>query len=211
MIGTCPLLAAWPFADLVIAAPDTGHGMAGGDGPGMRRGGQGGGISVCAWQQCRLADTCPMLRKGGVLWCRDLERLKRDGAAMANLRQIVAQTEDGFQPFRMDDDLVISQFVRLVAGHRFALCAQFDRVQQVAGALETPAPAPPAPAPPPPRKSPAPSPVMAPTAEVSSFPPTHDAAAQAAALVEAALTGEPFCEECEKARKEQAAAPGPGD
>jgi len=38
--------------------------------------------------------------------------------------------------------------------------------------------------------------------EPEGFPPNHDQAAQAQALQRAAISGAPFCEECEKARQE---------
>jgi len=40
--------------------------------------------------------------------------------------------------------------------------------------------------------------------EPESFPPNHDQAAQAQALQRAAISGVPFCEECERARQELA-------
>ena len=204
MSGTHTPLAAWPFADMVVAAPETSLAPVANHCAAPHADLLGRGIAACPGRQCRRRDDCPRYRAGGIVWRADLPRLKLDVAAMSDLRWFVARTAPGLEVSRLDDEAVLRQFIRLLDTDRLPICAGFERVERVARAPDK---APPSPEPPPrpPRKAPAPSPVMAATPEPATFRPHQDPVAQAATLVQAARSGVPFCEECAKASRQAAA------
>jgi hypothetical protein len=136
-------------------------------------------------------------------------RFRFDQPAIRTLREVFLNVVPSRSFSGQSDDEVIEQLAWMLMTRRLTvwkrplegLALSYVGVKRTS----TPRPAPAAPPAPPPRAAPAPPPK-----EDSNL----DAAAQAAALREAARDGVPFCEECEKQRKaarqeEQAAAPAP--
>ncbi len=142
-----------------------------------------------------------------------LSPLLRDGMAMAALRADWLPFAGDQALSRLDDQQLLDAIGGALATGRLRLCpgaaAEPEAETQAepegerqAITTSTPPPAPPAPAraaPPPPSAAPPPPP-PAPPPE-----PEIDAAAQTAVLLAAARDGVPFCEECEKARREREA------
>jgi hypothetical protein len=160
-------------------------------------------LSVCAWHQCTTPDHCAQPGYRGLTRQADLQHFKGDSVAMGRLRELVRQPELGLQVSLMSDDQVIEQFTRLLDLGRWRLCQQIatqawapapgvDRIE-AEPQREIPR-----------RQAPAPRPVVN-VPESTLFPPQHDQAAQANTLIEAANDGVPFCEECEKPRKQKGA------
>ena len=126
-----------------------------------------------------------------------------DDADAGRLRWYAAGLHDGTDWWRLDDAQVKEQLaaaldegrLRTGLGEKVVL-RPLDQLQPV------PLPAPPAPA-----SSPRAAPAPAPAAPIeTTFTPNLDIAAQVAVLVQAAQDGVPFCEECERTKRERAEA-----
>jgi hypothetical protein len=134
----------------------------------------------------------------------DLHRLKGDSMAMEKLRQLVRQSEFGLQVSLMSEDQVIDTFTHMLDSGRWRLC------QQIETKSWTPAPGVDRTEAEPqrviPRRQPVAPPPVVNVPESTTFLGSHDPVAQAMALLESAVTGVPFCEECEKLRKQKAAS-----
>ena len=132
-----------------------------------------------------------------------LDRQVLDDADAARLRWYAAGLHDGTDWWRLDDAQLKEQLaaaldqgrLRTGQGEKVRL-RPLDQLQPV------PQPAAAAPA-----ASPRAAPAPAPAAPVeTTFAPNLDVAAQVAVLVQAAQDGVPFCEECERAKRERAEA-----
>lgn len=119
-----------------------------------------------------------------------LAGFKADPVAMAGLRHLLAERDWLHTPSRMNDDDVLKAVAALLA--RGELVAGLEWKPRVSAPVEPGAAD--APASPAPSREPA-----AGEPEPNTFGASHDGAAQAAALIAAAETGVPFCEECERA------------
>jgi len=133
-----------------------------------------------------------------------LDRQIIDDADAGQLRWYAAGLHEGTDWWRLDDAQVKDQLaaaldegrLRTGQGAKVEL-RPLDQLQPV------PLPALPAPA-----SSPRAAPAPAPAAPVeTTFAPNLDVAAQVAVLLQAARDGVPFCEECERAKRERAAPP----
>ena len=124
---------------------------------------------------------------------RFLDDFKGDPASMAQLRSLLAEHSGAEDLWRIPDEQVLQRAGRLLVGRELLVGIEWrGRLPAVATEDQPPAQAA-APAPP------------APATEVedpATFSSTHDGATQAAALRNAAATGMPFCEECERAARE---------
>lgn len=138
--------------------------------------------------------------------------------AMASLRRFAVVLAGGAALDRLDDHAVLAVLGEAVATGRLHLCrSQAGAEASAEGSPESPVDfgvaskqteitGAPAPAPPAPRMAAAPRPPPPPPpAPPADAAPEIDAAAQAATLREAARSGVPFCEECERARAARAA------
>lgn len=115
-------------------------------------------------------------------------RLKSNPAAMNTIRRML-----GTAPGESDEQL-LEKLSRLVESGRVLIgMHQSNYGGIIAGVDEA--------VPPENRPAMAQSSAPAPVVEEETFPPTHDPVVQAAALRQAAKTGVPFCEECEKRKK----------
>jgi len=139
----------------------------------------------------------------------DLARLATDSDAMRKIRSLVYQAEHGHGVHRACDHKIIERFCWLLEFGRWRICS-------IRCVSTPPAPATRGSSPPPPQQQrPAPtsrSSASAPVAsepEATTFPANHEAAAQAAVLIAAAESGAPFCEECEKLRRQNSPAGQP--
>ncbi len=160
-------------------------------------------VWVCKGNRSAKCDACARHRHGGQDSLRDLSLLKTDPTAMMNIRELVRGSDDGRRINRMSNNDIIERFEHLLRFNYWRICAP--------ELIEPPAPIVVAGndvaprqelAPPTPRRAPPPPPPPV-RPDSPTFPPRHDAAAQAGALVEAAQSGVPFCEECEKLRQQQ--------
>ncbi len=140
-----------------------------------------------------------------------LHRFTFDAAVLAVFRGVLAEELSPAQVMHLNDQALLSQVAqRLVTGGLKILCRNRQvfkksgakvtggptpRQAEAARKAEQPAQPAPTPAPPPPEAEESPPPAAA---DASA------ALAQAATLKKAAEEGEPFCEECEKARQQQA-------
>ena len=122
---------------------------------------------------------------------RLLRGLNHDGATLSALRSLLPA---GASFARLTPNAALRRLAELlrcgavvVHRRRYARTAYFLENERGSAAPSVPAP--------PPRQ------IV--VEELDTFPPTHDAAAQANALKAAAQAGVPFCEECEKARLRQ--------
>jgi hypothetical protein len=127
----------------------------------------------------------------------DMGHVLADDVGREQLRRHAANLSDGADYSRVDDHGVLVQVVATILSR--TLGAAQAPAQAIKFRLTTKPAASPAPssAPARPRASEAPAPSVA--------EPEVDVHAQVAVLQQAAKDGTPFCEECEKARKQQAA------
>jgi hypothetical protein len=121
-----------------------------------------------------------------------LAGFKADPVAMAGLRRLLAERDWLHTPARMSDDDVLKAVAALLS--RGELVAGVEWKPRVAAPVQPGAAS--AAASPAPSREPA-----ADEPEPNTFEASHDGAAQAAALIAAAETGVPFCEECERAAR----------
>jgi hypothetical protein len=129
-----------------------------------------------------------------------LSRFRGDVSAMNKLRHFASHLS-GMDVSRGGDERVLATVAAAFASGRIHLAGAPVRRSTLSGPGAEIAPEPPAPAPPPRAAA-----SSAPPNEPSMFDPDFDAAAQAAVLKEASESGVPFCEECERRRREAAAA-----
>jgi hypothetical protein len=129
-----------------------------------------------------------------------LRELLNDAAAMARIRRLLI--EDSFQDLVgwSDHDVIDLLARRVVSGRLTIVSSDARRPPAIPAATRLVTAPAPAPAPVQARTS-APAPRPEPQAPAPAIP---NAAAQAAALSEAARDGTPFCEECAKYRAEEA-------
>lgn len=159
-------------------------------GEGLRLGRQ----AWCRWHECRGC-VGPLQFQGHDAAVRWLQGTGNSPSAMADLRRALASAGGDFGLSRATDREVISRLASLIVSHRVQVC----------GAA---VPAPDAPLDPPPSpyaEGPAPEAVAQP-APPPQEEPELDVAAIVAGMVAAAAQGIPFCEECERAREQQAQA-----
>lgn len=115
-------------------------------------------------------------------------QLRRSSDACSAMRRILAPRVDASQ---LDDKNLVKTVLKLVENGSLILTWHSRRLYAPhVPEAETPVEAPP----------PVPQQTRAAEEEPEGFPEDHDQAAQAQALQQAAKTGAPFCEECEKAR-----------
>ena len=126
---------------------------------------------------------------------------------MAKLRRLVHEIGGASQIRLLSDHQVIGILNHLLDTGRLRICQLAEAVSQVSSSVSSVAP-PKETEPPsssaPRRQSAAPPPPVADEPDNSSFTSNHDPQAQALALQEASQAGTPFCEECEKLRKQNA-------
>jgi hypothetical protein len=123
-----------------------------------------------------------------------LGQFKSDAAAMADLRRLLGERDWLASPGRLSDDEVLAAVARLLGSGELVAAVEWKpRIS----APQLPDSAP---------EAPAPSRESSPQQEQESdtFGPGHDGAQQAAALVAASQSGAPFCEECERAKQQEA-------
>lgn len=126
-----------------------------------------------------------------------LNGFRSDAAAMAALRRVASS---GGTLSYVDDDAVIRQVAAMISSGKLVI-ARDVVVTGISLPAETPAPV----------ERPAAAPPKKETSrEAADDGPTfrsgHDGASQAASLRAASESGVPFCEECERARREREAA-----
>ena len=131
---------------------------------------------------------------------RFLRAFQGDPVAMIRLRHIAAQFS-GMSFERMGDVELMRYLSRALTTGRIQLGGVVERRATFVDADEELPPAPPAPS----RAAASSTPARTPS-EPSMFDANFDAGAQAAALRQAAVSGVPFCEECERRRRERAAS-----
>jgi hypothetical protein len=136
-----------------------------------------------------------------------LRRFQKDRMVMSELRAQLSRAGLDAQLGSADDNRVLQEVAVRLSSGEFQVCAESSHPFQTAVASVTPTDpeaeaaaeilnAPPAPTPTPaPKPEPAPAPTLAGDA---------DAAMIAEVLKQAAQTGAPFCEECQKAKQAQA-------
>lgn len=136
-----------------------------------------------------------------------LRRFQKDRLVMSELRAQLSRAGLDSQLWSADDNRVLQEVAVRLSSGEFQVCAESSHPFQTAVASVTPVDpeaqeaaeilnAPPAPAPTPaPKPEPAPAPTLAESA---------DAVMIAEVLKQAAQTGAPFCEECQKAKQAQA-------
>jgi hypothetical protein len=161
---------------------------------------------LCSWSQCTGCDS--LVRAGDPTAARQwMGRFIGDETAMARLRLQAISTGVDAVPAMLDDHALAD---RIEAG----ICSGSMRVCGAAAALQlyglvlvkapAAAPAPPAAAPAP--TAPRAAPVAPPPPVETTFGSDLDVAAQVAVLVQASVSGVPFCAECAKAAAKRAAA-----
>ncbi|MCY2987102.1 MAG: hypothetical protein NTY19_04440, partial [Planctomycetota bacterium] len=139
----------------------------------------------------------------GWLYQCDLTRLKTNAVAMVRIRDFVRRAEQGYCVALANDDELFEQFSRLLDSNRWRICSLVSVDQPTTHAeVESQCPSFDEPSPPT-RQTAPPPPVAQADSDNSTFPSNHDATAQTLALVEAAQSGVPFCEECAKLRLSQ--------
>jgi hypothetical protein len=132
-----------------------------------------------------------------------LRRFRTSSAAMGNLRQFVWKCSGSPDLSRVDDNRILEQAASWVASGEAVVGFRMLLHGGGGGGEEAPArpqPAAAAAAPRPSRDARELEP------DPATFPPSHDAAMQAQALIAAAQTGVPFCLECEIARLQRSLA-----
>ncbi len=132
-----------------------------------------------------------------------LDRQVIDDVDASQLRLYALGQRDGTDWSRLDDTQVKEQLAAALDSGRLrtGVGAQVDL--RGLGQVLPPAPPPRAPAP---ASSPRPAPVAPPPPVETTFALDVDVAAQVAVLVQAAQDGVPFCEECERAKRQRAEA-----
>lgn len=153
--------------------------------------------------RCQQGDFRSWHPHGGQLYQCDLTRLKTNAVAMVRIRDFVRQAEHGYCVAMANDDELLEQFSRLLDSNRWRICSLVSVDQPTTHAeVESQCPSFDEPSPPT-RQTAPPPPVAQADSDNSTFPTNHDATAQTLALVEAAQSGVPFCEECAKLRLSQ--------
>ena len=169
-------------------------------------------LSVCQWHECQNPELCFQHCVGRTALQGDYKiALNRDALAMAKLRRLVLESGEGRQICLLSDHQVIGIFNHLLGTGRLRICRLAEAVSQVSSPVSSVAPpkeTEPPPSSAPRRQSSAPPSVVAVADEPenTTFTSNHDPQAQAEALQEASQAGTPFCEECEKLRKQNAAS-----
>jgi hypothetical protein len=130
---------------------------------------------------------------------RFLQTLIPTRSGLGSLRRFASADASGGLS-AMDDETLRGTIATWIATGQAALAFRYPLRGTTVDKEEIAAPAP-APAGQPVRESASPEP------EGPTFDPDHDAAAQANALVAAAQSGVPFCEECERAPQAQSRQP----
>lgn len=131
-----------------------------------------------------------------------IEPLFSAGGDRDRLRQMVASFTDT-DVWREDDDSLRSELARLLLSRRLWLMRRRPLAVRAAGASPQPMLQTSAMTPSMMRERPSAAPAAAPPAEIDPFQ-LLDQDAQALVLLRAALQGVPFCEECERLKKERA-------
>ncbi len=157
--------------------------------------------AMCEWHQCSGCESPlqPGEFEAARIWLRGL--LLNDGQG-ANLRAIAYQGIDRAGLTHRSVVEVVDELAWKISSGQIKVCQRQREVDDPATVVGPLAPrAAPAPAPSSSRSRSAP--VAPPPPEPTTMPRNVDAAAVAAVLTEAAKSGAPFCEVCEKARVER--------
>lgn len=160
-------------------------------------------IALCEWHECTGCPEMPFGRNRESTG-RWLAQLLTDDARRAVVREMVHGTGDGLGLANASTEQVVDQLVDSIASGRLRVCGKLGVQPHETPMSLVMAMAPPGPAPAPvARSSSAPAAAAAPEAATL---PLIDAPAMAAVLVAAAEDGVPFCEICEKNKRERQAA-----
>ncbi len=184
--------------------------------------------ALCRPEECKGCDAVTTIERDPYVARLVLSPLLRDGMAMANLRADWLPVSGDQALSRLDDQQLLDAIGGALATGRLRLCPGTVAAEGEAGAEDgndakakaaaaaesegerqamptsasAPSPPPRPVAPAPPTAAAPPPPAPPPVVEIEI-----DAAAMTAVLLAAARDGVPFCEECEKARKEREAQP----
>jgi hypothetical protein len=158
---------------------------------------------ACVWSAC--AGCTPALRAGDASAARRwVEQAMADPHTALRLRLAAAELPEAAQPLRHDGAALAAVLSAAIFSGALRVCGVAQPVKLYKpGKLPRAAPAA---APPPaaaPRRA---APAAAPSPPEGTFGAELDVAAMVQALQQAARDGVPFCEECEKARRQAQAA-----
>lgn len=153
----------------------------------------------CAWNECRGCR--PKFEAGDRAAARDwLSGFLVNDAQAAVLRQLAHRPgADRHLPLH-STQAVVDHLAQLIAHGELRVCGRDHPAPQIETSVGTAPPGPP----PPPVAARSRSAPVAPPPEPTTLPGNLDAAAMAATLVAAANAGAPFCEICEKNKKQPA-------